>query len=64
MSPLSSAFIVAFGLVVTFVMVKQQAPVDRKMKVVLPLHMAGLVRKPHAGHHALELMYIQKEMGT
>lgn len=54
----------AFGLVVTFVTDKQQAPVDRKMKVVLPLHMAGLVRKPHAGHHALELMYIQKEMGT
>lgn len=49
---------------VTLVTDKQQASVDRKMKVVLHLHMAGLVRKAHAGHHALELMYIQKEMGA
>lgn len=39
---------------------KQQVSVDRKTEIVMPLCMAGLVGKPHAGHCAFYIMYSQK----
>jgi hypothetical protein len=42
---------------------KQQASVERKTKVVLPSHIAGLVCVSRAGSCALELMLILKALG-